>query len=46
MESSSKLEWLHHRMPAILETEEQIEVSLNFINHISNDTHFGVQNKI
>lgn len=27
MDSNSTLSWLHHRMPAILETEEQIQVS-------------------
>lgn len=29
-ESSKIMSWLHHRMPAILETEEQVNVSLDF----------------
>ena len=31
-ESSKKMSWLHHRMPAILETEEQVNVSITIIN--------------
>ncbi|XP_053615719.1 abasic site processing protein HMCES isoform X2 [Plodia interpunctella] len=29
MDSNSTLDWLHHRMPAILDTQEQIEAWLN-----------------
>ena len=30
MNSNTTLDWLHHRMPAILDREEQIDVSIFF----------------
>lgn len=31
MESNNTLGWMHHRMPAILDSEEQIDVSFELI---------------
>ncbi|XP_052744243.1 abasic site processing protein HMCES [Bicyclus anynana] len=45
MESNNTLDWLHHRMPAILDTQEQIEAWLD-IDHVDADKALSYLNPV
>lgn len=42
MDSNNTMDWLHHRMPAILDSDEQIQVCYKLVIH--DIQHYGFLN--